>query len=133
MGILEYSRQKAKSSRVLKTTLLNIGKEKAELSNYLYDTSDEGQVNFVSQIEQLGTTTTGALVETTSLSLSDETPQSLNGNFSVKGTWPQVFYFLRLLEEFPARLLIKRIDVKGNQNDWNGTVEVSLMSLKSPQ
>src|SRR3989338_3888648 len=40
------------------------------LEQYLFDPSDESLIKFISQMEQLGITTTGALVETRSLDRS---------------------------------------------------------------
>ena len=102
---------------------------------FLYDPSDESQIDFVSRMEQLGSSTTGARIETVSLDLSTDAQPSLRGSFSMSGTWGQMYHFLRLLEEFPSHLTISRFEVKGSGAGgvWSGTAAIVLDSLKSVQ
>ena len=124
---------KGKKLIALQRTLTSLTKEHSELSEFLYDPSEEGQLAFVLGVESLGTSTSGALVETTSFSLGTDEPPGFRGNFTLKGTWGEVFHFLRLLEEFPSNLMIMRFDVRSSQSDkkWTGSVNVNLNSLKT--
>lgn len=124
---------KGKKLIALQRSLTSVTKEHKELSEFLYDPSEEGQLAFVSKVEQLGTSTSGALVETTAFSLGSDEPQGFRGNFSLKGTWGETFHFLRLLEEFPSNLMIMRFDVRSSPGDkkWTGSVTINLNSLKS--
>ncbi len=113
-------------------TLAAVKDDRAELLKFLYDPSEDGQVQFVSQIEQLGTTTTKTLVETQSLVFIKQEPPSLRGDFTLKGPWDNIYYFLRLLEEFPSRLVINHFKVTHTSGEkiWTGTVQVDLKSLR---
>src|SRR3989338_1747062 len=55
----------------LKRTLLTTDRAQSEITKYLYDVSEEGQIKFVTQIEQLGTTT-GVMIETQSLEVGTD-------------------------------------------------------------
>lgn len=127
--------QKGKNLIALKRKLASVEKDHAEMSKFLYDPSDESQIDFVSRVDQLGSSTTGATIETLSLDLSTDVPPSLRGVFSMKGTWGQMYHFLRLLEEFPSHLVITRFDVKGSSSGgiWSGGASITLNSLKSAQ
>ena len=123
----------------LKKTLALASVEHEKLLQYMYDQSDESQVNFISRMEQLGTSTTGALVETKSLTLTATEPKIFYGEFALTGKWSEVYHVLRLTEEFPANIVIKRFEVKsatGNSSaelDWTGLLVLDLISLKSGQ
>ncbi len=129
--LLEES-QKGNKMKAQKRTLALISDNHKELSAFLYEPSEESQIKFLSEIEQLGTTTTGALVETKSLSLTEGESTSFYGEFSISGTWGQVYHVLRLIEEFPSRIVIERFDVKmgSSVNEWSGTFSLHLTSLK---
>ena len=127
--------QKGEMLSSLKETLRLALRHKDSLEKYLFDPSEESQIKLISQVEQLGSSTTGALVNTTSLNLS--TAQKLNGEFTISGTWGQLYYLLRLIEAFPTRIVINRFEVK-NGNDtkseldhWAGTLSLDFVSLKT--
>ncbi|OGZ05496.1 MAG: hypothetical protein A2845_05795 [Candidatus Lloydbacteria bacterium RIFCSPHIGHO2_01_FULL_49_22] len=127
--------QKGRNLIALKRTLATVEKDHEEMLKFLYDPSDESQIDFVSRMEQLGSSTTGARIETVSLDLSTDAQPSLRGSFSMSGTWGQMYHFLRLLEEFPSHLTISRFEVKGSGAGgvWSGTAAIVLDSLKSVQ
>lgn len=130
---LVLEEERAKNLIALKRKLATVEKEHSELIRFLYDSSDESQINLVSQIEHMGTSTSGAVVETTSLDLSADEKPSLRGSFSIRGTWGQIYHFLRLLEEFPSNMDIVRFDARGASSVgiWTGSISTVLSSLKS--
>ena len=123
---------KGKKLTALQRSLSSVAKEHAELSAFLYDPSEEGQLAFVSEIESLGTSTSRALVETASFAIGADEPAGFRGSFSMKGTWGEIFHFIRLLEEYPSNLIITRFDVRNAQTDkkWMGSVSINLNSIK---
>lgn len=127
--------QKGRSLLALKRTLATVEKDHAEMSTFLYDPSDESQIDLVSRMERLGLSTTGAKIETASLDLSADAQPRLRGTFTMSGTWVQLYHFLRLLEEFPSHLTVSRFEVKGSSSDgiWTGTAAIVLDSLKRAQ
>lgn len=132
--LLEES-QKGNKMKAQKRTLALVANDHKELVTFLYESSEESQIKFISEIEQLGTTTTGALIETKTLNLvtTGESP-SFYGEFSVSGTWSQVHHVLRLLEEFPSRIVIERFDVQKTGGDaWSGAFSLDLTSLRSTE
>ena len=124
--------QKGYRSIALMRTLAAVKGDRVELLSSLYDSSEEGQIRFITEIEQLGTTTTGSLVETKSLVLTKEDPPSLRGDFSYRGSWSSAYHLLRLLEEFPSRLVVNRFDVRYSPSEkiWNGNIQIDLSGLK---
>lgn len=132
--LLEES-QKGNKMKTQKRTLALVANDYKELVTFLYEPSEESQIKFISEIEQLGTTTTGALVETKSLNLvTTGTSPSFHGEFSVSGTWSQVHHVLRLIEEFPSRIIIERFDVQKTGGDaWSGAFSLDLTSLRSTE
>jgi hypothetical protein len=130
---LAAERQKSDQSTQLKRTLAAAEKEHTEMSKFFVDPSDEGQISFVSQIERLGTQSSGIKIETKSIDLSTDVPHSLHGIFSVEGSWSGVYHFIRLLEVYPSHLVITRLDLHGSplSDNWTGEVSISVNSLKS--
>lgn len=124
--------QKGYKNIALTRTLAAVKDDRAALRNFLYDSSEEGQIRFLTEIEQLGTTTTGSLVETKSIVLTKDEPISLRGDFSYRGSWPSAYHLLRLLEEFPSRLVINKFDVRYSSSEkvWSGNIQVDLNSLR---
>lgn len=116
----------------LARTLASVKEDRAELQKFLYDPSEEGQIEFVSQIEKLGTTTTGAIVETQSLVLTKDKEPSIRGDFTIRGSWENMYYFLRFIEEFPSRLVINRFSAAYSNSDklWSGGTQIDLRGLK---
>jgi Tfp pilus assembly protein PilO len=113
--------------------------DRKALEQYLFDPSDESLIKFISQMEQLGITTTGATVETRSL---DRSGAKVHGEFTITGSWSQLYHLLRLVEELPTRVVInqfnmRRVDistgtaVKESVELWSGSLSVDLASLKS--
>ncbi len=115
----------------LKRTLSAAQKDREELESFLYSTSDEDQIEFISSIEQMGTSSSGALVEATQLELTKVPPPVLRGDFAVRGTWGELFHVLRLIEESPSRINVNRFEVKaGTQSDWVGVIKIELVSIR---
>ena len=121
---------------VLRRALKQAEKERVALTKYFYDQGEETQINFVAEIEALGLPTSGVLVETGSFGLVSGGTPSFRGEFAIKGRWEEIFHFLRLIETFPSRLVIRRFTVQssGEKNSvvavWTGGTSVDLMSLK---
>lgn len=116
----------------LRRTLESVTADYQELQKFLFETTDESQIAFLSAIEQLGTSTTGVVVDTRTFELTNKAPTSFHGIFELSGSWEQMYHFLRLVESFPSRLVIERFDVRqeGVENFWKGIVSVDLTSLK---
>jgi hypothetical protein len=113
-------------------------KESGALSKYFYDPGDESQIRLVATMEALGTSTSHALVETTSFVLVGGAMPGFHGEFALKGTWREVYHLLRLMETFPAHLIINRFSVttldKKNATTavWDGGMSIDLIGLKNP-
>ena len=113
----------------LKRVLQSTAQERNSLSKFLFRSTDEDQIKFISSIERLGTSTSGAIVETSNLDSSKS--GVLSGDFSVKGSWPQLFHVLRLVEEYPARIVVTRMEAKQTDETWIGSLKIDLLSIKS--
>lgn len=128
---LDEEEQKGQGVADMRRTLSLAEKDYQLLAPYLYDASEESQIRFISEIEGLGISTTGALVETRTFDLVSGTPKSFHGEFSLTGTWSQLYRFLRLIEEFPGRIVVGRFDVRAaNAGTWEGGMTLDLISLK---
>lgn len=111
--------------------------DQKKLEKYLFDPRDENQIQFISQMEQLGLKTTGALVETRSL---DRGASAVHGEFSLIGTWSQMYHVLRLIEEIPTHLVISKFNMQHTNNSaakvegdaWSGGISIDLVSLTKP-
>lgn len=140
---LAEEKQKGQKLEALRNTLASAAKDREQLERYLVDPSDENQIQLIARVEHLGTSTTGAEVTTTSFDFQTTSkPPVLHGEFTVKGTWNRLFRFLRLMEEFPSRLVINRYDirlvpsaaeVKPSQEEWAGTLSLDFAGLKQIQ
>lgn len=141
---LAEEKQKGQKLDALRNTLASAAKDREQLERYLVDPSDENQIQLIARIEHLGTSTTGVEVTTTSFDFqSTAKPPVLHGEFSVNGSWDKLYRFLRLMEEFPGRLVINRYDihivpsvtpeVSGNQENWAGGISVDFAGLKQLQ
>jgi hypothetical protein len=131
-------RQKNLQLSDLRTMITAAEKDRVLLGKYFLDSTDEGQIKFLSQIERLGLSTTGAMLEVQSLNLSSGAAPVLRGDFSFTGSWGEVFHVLRILEEFPARLVVNRFNatrsgaVAASGGDaWGGSISIEVMSLKA--
>lgn len=129
--------KKVAQQATLRRALKQAEKERGALDKYFYDPGEESQINFVAQIEALGTPTSGVLVETNSLALVNGGTPSFRGEFGLKGKWEEMYHFLRLIETFPARLVIGRFSAQSPGGGdptiaiWSGGVSLDLTSLKS--
>lgn len=135
---LQEENQKGQKIAALRQTLASAAKDKEQLERYLIDSNDENQIQLIARIERLGTTT-GAQVVTNSFDLQPLKPPVIHGEYSVTGTWGQVYHFLRLMEEFPSRITISRYDIrltpanptiKNSHDVWSGTMSIDFASLK---
>ena len=130
-------KQKAKAFAAARRTAIQAEKEVGELRKYFYDAGEESQIDFVSQVEALGALTSGARIVTKSLDLTAGETPSFHGEFSVKGSWEEMYYFLRLIETFPAHIIINRFAVGSTEREsasvavWTGGVSIDLVSLKN--
>jgi len=133
---LAGERQKAGQFVTLRKILKQAQKERDVINKYLYDPGEESQINFVSAIETLGIPSTGLFVKTNSLDFVPGEAPSFRGEFALKGTWQEMYHFLRLIEEFPARTIIRRFNVSllDEKNVttalWNGAIGIDLTSIK---
>ncbi|HEY9585848.1 MAG TPA: type 4a pilus biogenesis protein PilO [Candidatus Paceibacterota bacterium] len=133
---LADEKQKAVQFVTLGKVLKQIEKESGVLEKYLYSPGEESQINFVSKIEALGAPT-GILLGTKSLDLVPGTEPNFHGEFTLKGRWEEIYHFLRLVEEFPARIVVKHfsISAQGQKNvmtvTWNGTMSIDLTSVRN--
>src|SRR3989338_2655717 len=112
-------------------------KESGALQKYFYDPAEESQVEFVAAIEALGSSTSHALVETKSLDLIGGALPGFRGEFIIKGTWSELFHFLRLIETFPAHVVVNRFSVSAPDktstlSSWTGGINIDLVGLKNP-
>jgi Tfp pilus assembly protein PilO len=140
---LAEEKQKGQKLDALRNTLTSAAKDRAQLERYLIDPSDENQIQLISRVEHLGTTTTGVEVTTTSFDFqSSAKPPVLHGEFAVSGTWSRLYRFLRIMEEYPSRVVINRYDIhstpsaaadKSNQEIWTGGISVDFAGLKQLQ
>ena len=140
---LADEKQNGKKLDALRNTLASAAKDREQLERYLIDPSDENQILLIAKVENIGTTTTGVDVVTTTFDYQPAAkPPLLHGEFTLNGSWRQVHRFLRLIEEFPARLVINRYDVhlvsstpvpgKSGQDNWGGNISVDFSGLKQP-
>lgn len=132
---LADEKQKTAQSGSLQKALKQAEKEHSVLARYFYDSREESQIKFVSQIEKLGTTTSGALVETKSFDLSGGGSPRFHSEIALSGTWTEIYRFLRLIEAFPARVIINRFSASGGMDSatgehWSGTISIDVVSLK---
>lgn len=106
------------------------------LAKYLFDPSEENQIRFISQMEALGAST-GASVTISSLALSGN---KVHAEFMLKGTWPEIYHTLRLVEELPTRTEVNRFSAsrsasggQENSDEWSGNLSLDIISLRPTQ
>lgn len=129
--------RKVAQQAALRRALKQAESERALLAKYFYDQDEESQIKFVADLEALGLPASGALVQTGSLGLSGGATPSFHGELMLKGAWGEIHHFLRLLETFPARLIIRRFTAQSSGStefaaEWSGSVGLDLVSLKTP-
>lgn len=128
--------KKVAQQAALRRALKQAEKERGELEKYFYDPGEESQINFVGELEALGEPVSGALVQIGSLVFSGGGTPSFHGELALKGTWGELHHFLRLLETFPAHLVLRRFtaQMSGRADEqapeWGGSVSLDLTSLK---
>ncbi len=137
---LAEENQKGQRLAALRQTLAAAAKDKEQLESYLIDPSDENQIKLIAAIERLGATTTGVSVTTSSFDLTQTKPPVLHGDYSLEGSWQGLYHFLRLIEEYPSRVVITRFDVRASQSPaagssaaiekWVGAISIDFASLK---
>lgn len=135
----EISAEKQKGAEFMDTQKIvtQAQKESGVLLKYLYDPGEESQISFLAQIEALGVATSHALVEMKSLELVSGEAPGFHGELTVKGTWREAYHFLRLVETFPAHIVINRFSVATPDQKsastalWTGGMSITLMGLKN--
>lgn len=128
----ELSDETEQSSKLktLQRTFTLASAEEEKLLRYMFEITDEGKISFISRMEQLGASTTGATLETKSLNFINTEPKSFHGEFSLRGRWVDLYHVLRLTEEFPAKIVIKRFDARGEAGEnWDGTLSLDVTGL----
>jgi len=114
----------------LRKVLASTEANRKVLAQYIFKPTDEDQIRFITNIEQFGTSTSGAVIET--VGLNSAKPGILSGDFSIKGSWAQVYHAIRLIEEFPARVVITKIETREDgSGQWSGTIKLDLLSLQN--
>lgn len=140
---LAEEQQKGRKLDALRSTLASAAKDREQLERYLIDPSDENQIQLIAQIEQLGLKTSGVAVTTTSFDyLAASKVPTLHGEFTMNGTWKEMYHFLRLIEEFPTRITVNRYDIHSaprtdstspNLDNWAGSISIDFAGLKQLQ
>ena len=132
---------KGKKLNELRQTINSVGKQRDELEKFLIDPSDENQIPLLNSFEQLGASTTGLSVDISRFDLG-ENPKIIHADAGLKGTWGQMFYFLRLIEEYPSRVMINKFDTNINRSiavepgkpalpdQWSGSISFDLVGIK---
>jgi hypothetical protein len=128
--------RKVAQQAALRRALKQAESERGALAKYFYDRGEESQIKFVAELEALGIPVSGALVQTGSLSLATGGTPSFHGELTLKGEWEELHHFLRLLETFPARVIIRRFTaqqagVVDGVEEWSGSLGIDLTSLKA--
>ena len=132
---------KGKKLNALRQTINSVGKQRDELEKFLIDPSNENQILLLNSFEQLGASTTGLSVDISRFELGDN-PKVIHADAGFKGTWAQVFHFLRLIEEYPSRVTINKFDANINRgivvepgkpavpDQWAGNISFDLVGIK---
>lgn len=138
--------EKVKNQKLaaISKTLSSVEMQRHELDQFLIESSDENQIQLITALEKLGATTTGAIVDTSRFEPSAGAVPMLHGDLSITGSWSQVYHFLRLMEEYPSRLIIGRFEVHRDESQtvsqgkpvgekWAGAISIDFASLKPEQ
>ncbi len=141
VDLLNQEALKGKKLNELRQTINSVGKQRDELEKFLIDPSDENQILLLNSFEQLGASTTGLAVDISRFQLEDNL-KSIHADAGLKGTWAQMFYFLRLIEEYPSRVTINKFDTSINRStalepgkpampdQWAGSISFDLVGIK---
>ncbi|HSE34984.1 MAG TPA: hypothetical protein VLB83_02575 [Candidatus Paceibacterota bacterium] len=128
----------AERQAIMRRTLGSVEEERKRLDPFFYDSTDESGLDFVKQIEQLGKTSGVALTVNTA-TFTGTVPNRFRMDLQFTGSWSSVYHFVHLLETFPARLSISRINLTANNNAkdlppdgvWGGNVSIELLSIRT--
>lgn len=115
----------------LKEILGKIEDKKEILNNVFIDSKNI--VNFLESLEEMGRIS-GASVQVENINESEtenELFQTLALDLSILGDWDDVYHFFALLENFPARIAVDRVQI-GLTDDksgrvWEGTAHVTAL------
>lgn len=132
---------KGKKLNELRQTLASVGRQRDELEKFLIDPSDENQIPLLNSFEQLGASTTGLVVSVQRFDVVDSPAKLVHADATLKGTWTQMYRFLRLIEEYPSRVMISKFDThidavgstevgKITQDQWGGSISFDLVGIK---
>lgn len=117
----------------LQRTLAAARTEHARILPFLFGKDEESQIKFFSAIEDLGRSTTGAVVDVGTFELVTQNPAAIRVNLTIRGTWNEVYHVLRLIEEFPARIEMTRLEIKSpdgaQTGKWSAMVAFDLVSV----
>ncbi len=119
---------RASQSSRLQDTLKEVAASRAQLNEYLYENSDEDGLRFVKEIEVLAKTT-GVNVTISGADFVG-TPPNLTFHMAlhIDGTLTNINQFMRLLETFPARLVVPSFSLQLGAND-TGSIELTINLL----
>lgn len=141
MDKLQQEGMKGKKLNELRQTLASVGKQRGELEKFLLDPSDENQIPLLNSFEQLGASTTGLAVDISRFDFVDSPAKAIHAGATLSGSWAQLYYFLRLIEEYPSRIVIDKFDAhidtpagstlgKITQDHWMGNISFAIVGLK---
>lgn len=128
--------ERATRLQSLKGTFDRASEEKVKLEEYFFDISEEDWLRFAEEMGVLARAS-GATTDTSSDPPSPGAT-SLSATVKFSGTWDEVYRLLRLLETYPARVVLKEFSAQaeGSSRDakrsvmWTGTLRVELLSVR---
>lgn len=129
--------EKREKRNALSQSIALAADDRKLLAKYLFDPSEENQIQFISQMEGLGQAT-GASVTISSLNVSGN---KVHAEFTIKGRWSQIYHTLRLVEELPTRTEVNRFSAsrsgvsagsaQENSDEWSGNLSLDITSLRT--
>lgn len=135
---VENITKKDAEQRVIKDTIKETEKERAELNSYFV--SSDGVVDFIETIEALATDT-AISVEITSVSIKKAPEHSdiielLRISIKTDGRWINMFHFLSLVETLPFDIFVERVNFSKEKDKiasrlWNGAFDISVAKLRN--
>lgn len=93
----------------LRKTLENAQELDKELQDHYFVASDDNQIQFISDMEQLGRTI-GVKSSVDDLSASSDY-SSISGSITLDGTWPNIFAAVGAIENYPYQLDITDLTI----------------------
>ncbi len=135
----QIAEEESRSERLsaLKNAFGKTAEEKQELSEYFYLTTEDDWLRFATDMETL---TRAAGVDAKS-SIGGFSPNGgvFTDEIKFSGTWDQSYRMHRMLESFPARLIIRSFSLQTDtgssqtpSSKWQGIVSIELKSTKKP-